>query len=311
MEVGVPRTPDYVSISTNGPEHIVAYSQKRVSWGAVFAGVVLALALQAGFGMLGAGIGLSIVNPAQGDTPGAQSFGLAAGIWWIVSSLIAVFFGGWAAGHLSSPTRRGDGALHGILAWAMSTIVMLYLLTSTLGSILGGMFGVMGQVSSAAFQAADGMEAPMLPGGSAANDGAGLLQDIRREASEIFARATNTIDPGDEQAANPDVSSLLSQVLAQDDRSPAARQTLVDTLATQGGITRDEAERTVANWEARYAQIAARVEERGRQAAERSAEGAARAAWVGFIAMLLGIGTAALGGALAERGARRAAVVYP
>jgi hypothetical protein len=98
---------------------------------------------------------------------------------------------------------------------------------------------------------------------------------------------------------------LLAQVLAGDDTSASARDTLVGTLTTQGGMTRDEAARTVAGWEARYAAIQTRVEQQGRHVAERSAEGAAGAAWVGFIAMMLGIGAAALGGALAERAFRQ------
>ena len=44
--------------------------------------------------LLGLGIGLSTVDPAAGDTPEATSLGLGAGIWWVVSNLIALVIGG-------------------------------------------------------------------------------------------------------------------------------------------------------------------------------------------------------------------------
>ena len=59
---------------------------RRVSWGALFGGVVLALALQLILSLLGAGIGFGTVNVAAGSTPSASSFGIGAGIWWVVSS---------------------------------------------------------------------------------------------------------------------------------------------------------------------------------------------------------------------------------
>ena len=48
----------------------------RLSWGAVLAGVVLAIAVQLVLGILGAGIGLSLVDPVEGTTPGAGGFGI-------------------------------------------------------------------------------------------------------------------------------------------------------------------------------------------------------------------------------------------
>ena len=41
----------------------------RISWGAIFAGVVIAIAIQLVLGILGTGIGLSLVDPVEGTTP--------------------------------------------------------------------------------------------------------------------------------------------------------------------------------------------------------------------------------------------------
>jgi len=45
----------------------------RLSWGAIFAGVVLAVAVQLVLGILGTGIGLTMVDPVEGTTPGAAA----------------------------------------------------------------------------------------------------------------------------------------------------------------------------------------------------------------------------------------------
>lgn len=66
----------------------------RLSWGAVFAGVVIAVAVQLVLGILGAGIGLSMVDPVEGTTPGAAGFGIGAGIYWLITTVVALGAGG-------------------------------------------------------------------------------------------------------------------------------------------------------------------------------------------------------------------------
>ena len=67
---------------------------RRISWAAIFGGVILVVAVQLLLGVLGAGIGLGSVNTNGGTTPDASSFGIGAGAWWLVSSIIALGFGG-------------------------------------------------------------------------------------------------------------------------------------------------------------------------------------------------------------------------
>ena len=68
------------------------------------------------------GIGLSTIDPAAGDTPGATTFGVGAGIWWVVSNLIALIIGGYVAARLSGMPLRGDGIIHGVLTWAVTLL---------------------------------------------------------------------------------------------------------------------------------------------------------------------------------------------
>lgn len=117
---------------------------RYVSWGAIFAGTVLALATHLLLTLLGAGIGLVALGATSGaDSGTATGFGIGAAIWWLISGLIAMFVGGLAAGRLARVSQVTDGILHGLLVWAVATFFSLYLLTTTASALMGGMFSAL------------------------------------------------------------------------------------------------------------------------------------------------------------------------
>jgi hypothetical protein len=99
--------------------------------------------------LLGAGIGLETVNVNAGTTPNASSLGIGAGVWWVISSCLALFLGGYIAAWLTGIEIRFDGVLHGLLTWGITTMLTIYLFTSAAGRIIGGGFSVMGSAASA------------------------------------------------------------------------------------------------------------------------------------------------------------------
>lgn len=68
--------------------------------GAVFAGIVVTLALQLILGILGLAIGANSINPLQEQNP-ASGLGTGTVIWFAISTLLALFSGGWVAGRLA------------------------------------------------------------------------------------------------------------------------------------------------------------------------------------------------------------------
>jgi ribosomal protein S18 len=110
----------------------------RISWPAVFAGALTALAIAFLLNILGLGIGLSTVDPLTDADPLA---GLGTGtiVWWTISNLAALFIGGMVAARMSGLPSNVDGALHGFLSWALYAIVSIYFVTSTIGSVMNGM----------------------------------------------------------------------------------------------------------------------------------------------------------------------------
>ena len=111
----------------------------RLSWGAVLAGVIVALVAHILLNILGIGVGAVSAEPAS--TPDADTLknaGLMAAAWWAVSGIIAAGLGGWFAGRAMGGADKDDGVIHGLLSWAATTLVITFFLTSVLGGALAG-----------------------------------------------------------------------------------------------------------------------------------------------------------------------------
>jgi hypothetical protein len=112
----------------------------RISWGAVIAGVILSLIVYLVMSVLGTAIGASLLAPMSQPDPG-RVFGFGSGVWVIVTTVLAVFVGSYFAGRCAPVL----GWLHGLLAWAVMTLLLLYGMTS----IIGGAVSVAGNVAAA------------------------------------------------------------------------------------------------------------------------------------------------------------------
>lgn len=162
-------------------EQIVERPAFRLSWGAVFAGLVVALALQAVLMLLGTAIGLTAMDDGAG-----RGLGIGAGIWLILSVLVSLYVGGLVTGRLAGVLTRGDGALHGILMWGLSTILALYLVASGVSSLLGGAVHLAssGAAATAGTVAQGGRAAQRMD--SAARS---MMDTIQQSAGEVVGSA--------------------------------------------------------------------------------------------------------------------------
>jgi hypothetical protein len=133
-----PSTTAYPSVAPN-------YT-RRISWGAIIAGLIVTLVCQILLSMLGVAIGAATINPTQEQQP-FEGLGTGAAIWWIVSSLISLFLGGCVAGRLAGVPRKGDGALHGIVMWGAATLITFLLVGTAIGGLFGGAFSAFKQTS--------------------------------------------------------------------------------------------------------------------------------------------------------------------
>ena len=125
----------------------------RVSWGAVLAGVMVALVTQLILNLIGIGIGAASFDPTSNANPSGTTFSIAAGIWWALSGIVAALAGGYTAGRLSGQPAETSGSWHGLTAWAVTTLLVFYLLSTSVGAIVGGAFRTLGNVAGSATQA--------------------------------------------------------------------------------------------------------------------------------------------------------------
>ena len=116
-------------------------------------GSIMGLVVQVILNMVGLGIGLSTVDAVAGDSPSASSLSLGAGLWWVISEIIAAGIGGYLAGRLSGKPSSSTTAYHGLISWALSTLVLVYLVSSTASSLVGGSLSTVSNALSEAGKA--------------------------------------------------------------------------------------------------------------------------------------------------------------
>jgi hypothetical protein len=276
---------------------LISAGRRRISWGAVFAGVIVVLAVELLLSMLGIGIGLSLISPAQGNSPEAGNFGVGAGVWWGVSYLIALFVGGYVAARLAGRLVSWDGALHGILIWAFTLLVTFYLLGTAMGSVVGGAFSVLGNTLSSAGQ---GIRSAVPEVAQATGMGPERLQQL---ATSLLTAQPMNADPKslNHDQAQQEIAANLPRLALGGDQAQAARSRIVAVMAAQLNISPDEANRRFDQTQAQFQQSVQQVAGTARRAADTAATGVSRASFAAFAALVLGAIAAAWGGFFGAR----------
>lgn len=148
-----------------------------MSWGAIFAGLVMATALQITLTVLGAAIGLTAL---EGKDSG-KAFGIGAGIWALLVPLVTLFVGGMTAGRLATTRDGKESFIHGALVWALSLLLATWLIGTGASRLIGGTLNLAGNIGSSAVGAAG--EIASRPGLDV-SDVQGAASRARSEAAE-------------------------------------------------------------------------------------------------------------------------------
>lgn len=298
----------------NNPSVTVAVTPKRVAWTAVFAGAVLALVAQLLLSMLGTAIGLSTVDPLQPEgTPSAEAMGIGAGLWWVISGFLALMLGGWVAGKLSGSPWMFDGALHGLLVFALVTLIGTYIVGSAITNLVQGGASLVGNGANVALDSMmnrngqTGGQGSQNNQNSGSTQSSGLWDEIKRDAQSLFsntetsgANGTASSSSNSGASARQEFDVILQRLVnARDNNTERAevRNALVNLLTTRAGMTRKDAEARVEGWENTIRSRSQQLEQSAREAADNTARALSKTALWGFIALLLGGTGAILGGA--------------
>jgi len=278
--------PELGANTLSGEAHAILVN--KVSWGAIFAGVVVALVVQVLLTMLGAGIGIATLDPGTSDNPDASTFSIIAGVWYVVSGLVAAYAGGFVAGRMSGKTHESAGGYHGLTTWAMTTLLVLYFLTTTIGAIVGGTLSGVATAVGGIGQTVATAAAPA------------LAQSNPLDALESQVRATGT-DP--EALNNAAVNSMRALMMGDETDAATARQQAAQALSTARGIPLDQATQQVADMEKRYRDSVAAAKQSATDAASATASATSMGAIFAFIGLVLGAGAAWIGGRSGVRNA--------
>jgi hypothetical protein len=262
-------------------------SSTAVSWPAMFAGSLAAVALTIVLTSLGTGLGLTTISAWPNSGVSVTTFTISTGIGLIVIQWLSSALGGFITGRLrtkwtgvhSHEVFFRDTA-HGFLSWALATIVGTVLLAAAASSVVG-----------------DGVRAASTVAGGAAQ---AATSTVSGYSVDSLFRA----DRIDASASNQDVAAQATRILANGLRNgdvpPADRAYLAQLVAAKTGISQAEAQKRVDDTIAG----AKDAEAKARQAADVARK--ATATFAIFTALSLMIGAfiasvaAAYGGSLRD-----------
>lgn len=285
---------DYRSAGTYDYRSIV----KRTSWGAIFAGMVVALVVELALSVLGLGIGLGVVNPATEQAPFA-GVGIGAGIWFVITTIIALFCGGWVAGRMSGFPRTLTGTLHGLVVWGLVTLLSFYLMTTAVGMLISGVAGVIGRGLSLVASGIQAVAPQAMQQGQQAMQQRGISLDaITQQGRQLLGQGGGAVT----EQQNQELTQALQRLFANPQQPSAQdRETVVTILTQRTNMSRPEAEQRVDQWINQYyqaSQTAQQTKESALQTTQQAFGAMSKAAIWAFIGMVLGAIAAGLGGAL-------------
>lgn len=258
---------------------------RRISWGAIFAGAFVTMAVFLTLQLLGAGIGASAIDLTGRETTSAASLGIGAAIWWLIMGLISLFAGGWVAGRLGWRPAKIDRILHGLTVWSVFYVAMFLLATTALGAVVGGGISLLSSGVSAAGEAASTPQGQQALQQALPSVGINP-QVIQQEMAKIMG--TGAAQQG--QQGNESLAKAVNDYM-KGSKTPQERQQLVQTITQTTGMSEAQANQMITNLE----RTAQQAKETGEEAANITG-----ATLIGLaVSMLLGAIAAAIGSLVA------------
>jgi hypothetical protein len=127
-----------MAVETTTVRPAPAFGWPTITWSGVFAGVFVAVALDALFAVLGGAVGATAFNPYALGAGQLKAITIGEGVWLLVSNLIAFFIGGYVGARASSSLGRTHGMLQGLTVWAVGLVVSIFLANATVSGGIGG-----------------------------------------------------------------------------------------------------------------------------------------------------------------------------
>ena len=284
-------------------EAILSGAPLKMSWGAVFGGVVAALGVAILLYALGLALGLNVVVDAQ-DPSSLRSSGRFTTIWLLVTSLVALFVGGLVAGRGAFVLSRSSGAIHGLVLWALTTLAGIWLVFNAFSTV----------VTSVASIGKTAVEA----GAGAIASGAGPARDLAKnlgiDAQSALEPINNRLRAQGKPEITPQQLDAATKGVVQDAlrTGKVDRETLVASISEHTALSRADSEEVARSVETQVSSGRQKLSQQfsdARQSLEtgtlKVADTTGKVFWGVFVALLLGLWSAVLGATVGIRRRQR------
>ncbi|NJC25696.1 TIGR04086 family membrane protein [Neolewinella antarctica] len=285
--------------TTSTPAEYAAFS--RVRWGAILAGALVALVVTVALNLLGLGIGFASINPTTEANP-FSGIGIGAIIWYVVASLIALYAGGFVAGKMSGFPKASNAGLHGLLSWALFTLVSLYLFTTAVGRVVSGVGSAISSVTSGVTNAVgaavpNNLDAKIgdlidqntntnITFSDIRNEAYQLLEDtdkasldpdnLRQDANQVGNAAQRNADDvaNSPYAAGKEINGVLDRIQAKGGKvvDAADKDAFINVLVNRSDMSEAEARDAVNGWSSRIETQANKISSSVEQGMEQAGE---------------------------------------
>jgi len=278
-------------------------ARSGTAWGAIIGGAIAATAVTVILMLLGSGLGLTIVSPWDYAGVTATTFAISTVVWLVVTQWFSAAIGGYIAGRLRT---RWDipadevffrDTAHGFITWALSTLIVAGLLTSSMAAITGAATQAAATVAAGgvAVAAAESADEPGTPTasteGMAADMTDYLVDRLFRVPSPPGVGAPMTAAESRAEVQRILVTGVTGEIAEED------RAYLVQIVASRAGVSPAEAESRV---DAAIQRIGTAKTE-ARAAAEEARKIGATMAILGALSLVIGAFIASVAAALGGR----------
>ncbi|WP_034916127.1 MULTISPECIES: TIGR04086 family membrane protein [Erwinia] len=302
---------------------------KRISWSAIFAGVIISIVIYLLLSILGTAIGATTIDPLKEQNP-LDGLGKGALIWTGLSMFISIAAGAFITGRLA----QREGALHGLLMWSVNTLVCVWFAISLISSaasgtasVIGSGFSLLGNgLSSIAptltQKAKDTLKENNIDLGNVQNElettlrqtgkpelqPENIQQKAEKESNNAQNQAENTANHP--QTADTDLANWFKGVVErnEDTLQAADIDALKNIIKARTGKSDQEVDQIVEQTQKsyqqarqKYQQLKQEAEQKAREAADKAAAATAKASWAALIVLII---EAAIAGAMGMVGRR-------
>jgi hypothetical protein len=236
---------------------------------ALIAGVVLACAFQLLLTNLSVAAGLSYIGNQSHDSSPSHSnsnsspvrhIGRKVGTWTLITVTIAIFFACLLAVKLSLITSPGLGAIVGLVVWATYFSMLVWVSSTTVGSLIGSVVNT----ATSGFQAIVGTAAAAIGAKAASNQ---VVATAKAAAAAVGHELGTAIDPTslretvedyihslkppelDIKAMRGEFEKLLNdpelKAIAGENLPKLDRQTLIDLVSSRSDLSKRDVNRIV------------------------------------------------------------------